>query len=68
MTTTLHLDGSAFELSATHDDDTWRAIVQDRLDLAKREGTTIAAWFDLAGGGHVTIPLAADTRLIVETR
>lgn len=67
MTTTLYFYGSAFELSATHDDDTWRAIIQDRFDLAKKDGVTIAAWFDLARGGHVTLPLAQDTPLAIVT-
>lgn len=67
MTTKLHFYGSVFELAATHDDGAWRAIVQDRFEIAEREGTTIAAWFDLASGGHVTIPIAADTPLAVET-
>lgn len=67
MTTKLHFYGSVFELAATHDDEVWRTIVQDRFDLAKKDGVTVAAWFDLASGGHVTIPISASTPLAVET-
>lgn len=67
MTTKLHFYGSVFELAGTHDDEVWRTIVQDRFDLAQKEGTTLHVWFDLASGGHVTIPISRDSPLAVET-
>lgn len=66
MTTKIHYYGSAFELTAEHDDATHRAIIQANFDHVKTNGPA-TFWFDLSNGGHVSLRLTADTPLAIMT-
>jgi hypothetical protein len=68
LATQLHYYGSVFDLSENNDDDMWRRIVSSYLDEARDSSTTVAVWFDLSGGGHVSLRLNADTPLAIVTR
>ena len=66
MTTKIYYYGSAFELTSEKDDELHRTVIQSYFDhVAKRGPATF--WFDLAGGGHLSLHLAEDTPLAITT-
>lgn len=66
MTTKIYYYGSAFELATKVDDDTHRAVIQSYFDHVEKHGPA-TFWFDLAGGGNLSLHLAKDTPLAITT-
>ncbi|QYF98940.1 hypothetical protein [Microbacterium sp. PAMC21962] len=67
MATEIHYYGSVFQLTESTDDDLHRRLIGSYFESPEIQEGPIVVWFDLRGGGHVSLRLTVDTPLAIVT-